>query len=100
MRSSIKGALSTKVALRMPEPSLRYVASLCDNVGMFEHAEFAKARPEHGYCVDDVGRLLDSAVLLRDDPRARYLAELALGYLERAQRGNRFANRCSTSGVW
>jgi hypothetical protein len=100
MWPSIKSMNNLEPAIHVPEPSLAYAASLCDGVGMFEHAELTSPRKEHGYCTDDVGRLLYTAVLLREDSRSRYLAEVALGYLERAKRGDQFANRCSVDGVW
>ena len=39
-------------------PSFAHLSALTDDRGVFEHAEFDRARREHGYCVDDVARAL------------------------------------------
>ena len=39
---------------------------MSDGIGMFEHADHAEPRREHGYCTDDMARLLVAVV-----PRAR-----------------------------
>lgn len=40
----------------------RHVLSMTDGIGMFEHADLATPRLEHGYCTDDVARLLIAIV--------------------------------------
>ena len=48
-------------------PTFAHLDSLTDRFGTFEHARYARARPEHGYCTDDVARVL--VVTLREpDP--------------------------------
>jgi hypothetical protein len=39
-------------------PVFDHLIALTDERGLFEHALHATARPEHGYCVDDVARAL------------------------------------------
>lgn len=62
---------------------LGHLLRLSDGIGILEHAEFARPRPEHGYCTDDNARLcvlahdlLDSSAA-RDDVRRRSLERLA-----------------------
>ena len=43
---------------------------LSDDVGLFEHAEHAVPRPEHGYCVDDMARGCWSSSAARAAPDA------------------------------
>jgi hypothetical protein len=84
-----------------PLPSLRFLARLSDSNGIFEHAEFVRPRREYGYCTDDAGRLLGLASRLPRDPDAFRLAELALGFLERAHRqGGEFRLRQRVDGTW
>ncbi len=70
-----------------PEPSLRHLARMTDEVGIVEHAEFASPRRKLGYCIDDAGRLLALASRLASDPDAERLASTALGLLVRAHAG-------------
>ncbi|MEO7235969.1 MAG: glycosyltransferase [Lapillicoccus sp.] len=50
-----------------PRPiSYAHLVRLSDEVGVFEHAEMLRPRLEHGYCVDDVARVL---VVLAREPR-------------------------------
>lgn len=41
-----------------PPPSFEHLGRLTDKFGTFEHAELAKPRMEHGYCTDDMARVL------------------------------------------
>ena len=41
-----------------PEPRFDHLLRLTDRRGTFEHACFAEPRPEHGYCTDDMARVL------------------------------------------
>ncbi len=53
-----------------PGPSFEHLLRLSDEVGVFEHADGAIPRREHGYCVDDVSRAL--LVITREaEPRRR-----------------------------
>jgi hypothetical protein len=84
-----------------PLPTLRHLARLSDAVGIFEHAELDCLRPECGYCTDDAGRLLAIASRLAPDPDAALLAQVALGFLERAHLGGgRFHLRQGADGTW
>lgn len=84
-----------------PPPSLRYVAELTDSNGIFEHVRLGRPRRENGYCTDDAGRLLALASRLSSDPDALRLADVALGFLERAHLdGAGFRLRQSGDGAW
>ena len=48
---------------------------MSDSIGMFEHADLASPRLEHGYCTDDVARLL--IAIMREPAPGRELRELA-----------------------
>jgi len=82
--------------------SFDHLAALTDEVGLFEHAELTRPRPEHGYCVDDVARGL-LVVAREPDPSPAVLAlgRTYLTFLTGAQdhRG-RFHNRRATGGTW
>jgi len=61
----------------LPAPSFVHLRRLTDAGGLYEHAQGVRARPEHGYCVDDVARGL--VVVCREgagqeDLRRHYLA--------------------------
>jgi len=84
-----------------PLPALRHLARLSDAVGTFEHAKLDRPRKECGYCTDDAGRLLALASRLAKDPNAPLLAEVALGFLERAHLGEgRFRLRQGVDRTW
>ncbi|MGZ4794237.1 MAG: glycosyltransferase, partial [Ilumatobacteraceae bacterium] len=42
----------------IPPPNFDHLLRLTDGRGTFEHARFAEPRPEHGYCTDDMARVL------------------------------------------
>ena len=70
----------------MTLPSFGHLLTLADGDGIFEHADHAVPRPEHGSCVDDVARLL--VVCVREGERDQAVRDLRLGalrYLTRAQ---------------
>ena len=87
---------------RFPAPSFEHLLHLSDDTGIFEHAELAVPRREHGYCTDDVARGL--VALLREPertPRQEELAATCLAFLERAQvPDGRFRNRLSVDHGW
>ena len=58
---------------------LRHLLRMSDDVGLFEHANGAIPRREHGYCVDDVSRGL--LVLCREPFPSETVVELAGRYL-------------------
>lgn len=87
--------------LAPPAPSLRHLRELSGPLGLFEHAKGRQPRPERGYCTDDNGRALALACRLKADPYAEELAQLCLGFLERAHTGNGdFRLRLGPDGHW
>ena len=62
-----------------------HLLRMTDQFGTFEHARFTVPRPEHGYCTDDMARVLVVASREREPSHAvRGLARLAIDFLERA----------------
>jgi hypothetical protein len=82
----------------MPEPDYRHLRRLTDAGGLYEHALIRSARPEHGYCVDDVARGL--VVLCRDDAAPSDLREQYLSFVLDAQAPGGFHNRRDIRLVW
>jgi hypothetical protein len=79
-----------------------HVRAMSDAVGMFEHADHDSARREHGYCTDDMARLL--IVAIREpgvDVPMRDLRRFALRFLVAAQSpSGRIRNRLTVGGRW
>lgn len=79
-----------------------HVWAMSDSVGMFEHADHGNARREHGYCTDDMARLL--IVAIREpgvDVRLRDLRRATLRFLVAAQNpSGRVRNRRTVGGRW
>ena len=88
--------------MRVPEPNFSHLLSLSGPFGTFEHADHTLARVEHGYCTDDVARVL--LVCVRESAPSREVAELArssMRFLADAQGLNgQFRNRRRESGSW
>ena len=86
----------------IPRTNFDHLATMTDRLGTFEHAEFATPRPEHGYCTDDVARVL--LVASREPERTaelRRLEETSLRFLAGAQHiDGRFRNRMNAAGQW
>ncbi|GLY29048.1 hypothetical protein [Kineosporia sp. NBRC 101731] len=85
-----------------PGPLFDHLQRLTVGPGLFEHADHADPRPEHGYCVDDVARAL--VVTSREpDPSAQVQA-LARTYLDFTLASLRpdgsCRNRMSVDGTW
>ncbi|WP_232303532.1 glycosyltransferase [Pseudofrankia sp. DC12] len=82
--------------------SFAHLIRLTDDIGLFEHAEGTVARPEHGYCVDDVARAL--VVLAREpDPEFTLIRLLKryLAFVAAAQATNgAVRNRRDADGPW
>ena len=82
--------------------SFEHVFRLSDNTGIFEHADHTTPRREHGYCVDDVARLL--IVIAREPDPGPALGDLehtAMRFLADAQAvDGRVRNRRRPSGRW
>jgi hypothetical protein len=75
---------------------------MTDHRGTFEHAEFAAPRREHGYCTDDMARLL--VVAAREpvgDSGVAALVRLALQFVSDAQgTSGGVRNRMNQHGHW
>jgi hypothetical protein len=70
--------------------------------GLFEHADHAEPRPEHGYCLDDVARALVVACREPDPtPAVQALGRTYLDFTLRAIAADgRCHNRMRTDGTW
>lgn len=86
----------------MTAPVLDHLVAMSDGIGLFEHAELTEPRAAHGYCTDDVARLL--VVVLRQpqtDPSARVLGRMAFRFLADSQGATgRTRNRRESGGRW
>lgn len=75
---------------------------MTDHFGTFEHADHATARREHGYCADDVARVL--LVTTREHQPSALVRELtdgALNFLDEAvDETGQCRNRRSADGHW
>jgi hypothetical protein len=88
--------------LEPPAPDFGHLIAMTDSHGTFEHALFAQPRVEHGYCSDDMARVL--MVVAREpdhNPVMRGLAMLCLRFLQDAlDSQGRCRNRMDRFGVW
>lgn len=86
----------------MTLPSFGHVVAMSDGVGMFEHADHATPRIEHGYCTDDMARLLIVAVREPDRSQTvRELARSAFRFVAASQSTTgRTRNRRDVTGRW
>jgi hypothetical protein len=90
----------------VPQPTFAHLAHLTDERGTFEHALHATPRPEHGYCTDDMARVL--VVTSREpgddadrDPQVDRLTAIALRFVLAAQtRTGSCHNRLDRLGNW
>jgi hypothetical protein len=75
---------------------------MSDARGTFEHALLADPRPEHGYCTDDMARLLVVATRQPEvDATAEHLAHLSVAFLAQALGPDGgFRNRMDQHGAW
>lgn len=87
---------------RLPEPNFGHLISMTDERGTFEHALLREPRPEHGYCTDDMARVL--VVASRESggsPAVRHLAVLSLRFLlEALGQEGKCRNRMNRHGTW
>jgi hypothetical protein len=85
-----------------PLPDFGHLARMTDHRGLFEHADRTTPRLEHGYCTDDLARLLVVASREPDpDPVVCGLAQTALRFLLDAQGGTGDChNRMNDRGRW
>lgn len=86
----------------MPAPRFDHLLRMTDSRGTFEHAKHTEPRPEHGYCTDDMARVL--VVAAREpnpSPEVQQLAEVSLLFLRRAQGvDGDYRNRMDHRGRW
>jgi hypothetical protein len=79
-----------------------HLLQITDERGTFEHALLTEPRPEHGYCTDDMARVL--VVASREPepaPAVQWLVRLALHFLDEAQgRDGSYRNRMDAEGRW
>jgi hypothetical protein len=83
-------------------PGWAHVRAMSDRYGTFEHAEGPEPRVEHGYCTDDVARVLLLAARERNpSPLTRQLRDDALRFVTDAQDPTGATrNRRSADGRW
>ena len=80
---------------------LDHLDRMSDHRGLFEHADGAVRRLEHGYCTDDNARLLAVASREPDTGHAHRLSRLALQFLLDGQAADgRWHNRMDSEGRW
>lgn len=85
-----------------PAPVFDHLLRLTDRRGTFEHARLAEPLPEHGYCTDDVARVLVVATRNPEPDRTlNGLAGVALRFLNDAQAlTGACRNRMDNTGHW
>ena len=88
--------------LEAPEPNFDHLISMTDERGTFEHALFSEPRPEHGYCTDDMARVLVVTTREPDPGRdVRDLAQLSMRFLLGAlDAQGKCRNRMDRHGTW
>lgn len=91
-------------ALRVapPEPRFDHLLAMSDATGTFEHAEYTEPRRRHGYCTDDMARVL-MVVAQEPYPSAsvRALGRTAMRFLVGAQAvSGQARNRRDAKGRW
>jgi hypothetical protein len=81
--------------------TLDHLDRMSDHRGLFEHAEGAVRREEHGYCTDDNARMLIVMSREPDVGPAHRLSRLALHFVRGAQAADgRCHNRMNRFGRW
>lgn len=83
-------------------PIFDHLRRMTDHRGTFEHACFAEPRPEHGYCTDDMARVLVVAARQPEsDGEVNGLARVAVQFLNDAQTSSgKVRNRLDRNGRW
>ncbi len=84
------------------EPKFDHLLKMTDHRGTFEHACLAEPRPEHGYCTDDMARVLVVAAR-QSDPlnQMNRLSRVAIRFLNDAQSfAGPCRNRMDRNGQW
>ena len=90
------------MSLEAPAPVFDHLLAMTDRRGTFEHACMAEPRPEHGYCSDDMARVLVVATRQPDaSGEVNGLAGLAVRFLGEAQAlTGACRNRMDSAGKW
>lgn len=90
------------MTLAVPRLSFAHLLSLSDEVGTFEHADHLVARRHHGYCTDDMARVLVVVVREPDpSPAVVALGATARRFLLAAQAADgTIRNRRVVGGDW
>ncbi len=85
-----------------PRTNFDHLLRLTDGRGTFEHACFGEPRPEHGYCTDDMARVLVVATREPDaEGPVHGLARIAVRFLNEAQSySGACRNRMDRKGNW
>ncbi len=85
-----------------PPPKFDHLLRLTDRRGTFEHANLTDPRPEHGYCTDDLARVLVVATREPDPERTlNGVAGVAVRFLGDAQAlTGACRNRMDSAGRW
>jgi hypothetical protein len=85
-----------------PGPVFDHLLRMTDHRGTFEHACLSEPRREHGYCADDMARVLVVATRQPDsDGAVNGLARIAVQFLNDAQSfGGKCRNRMDRHGRW
>jgi len=90
----------------LPEPNLKHLNLLTDDVGILQHAKFVVPDRSHGYCTDDNARALIFVMmaqgLLPDDNELMELSCRYLGFLHHAfnEANGRFRNFMGYDRRW
>lgn len=89
-------------ATAAPEPRFDHLVGMTDAIGTFEHAEYTDPRRAHGYCTDDMARVLVLVAREPDpSPEVRALGRTAMRFLVEAQdAAGRARNRREVDGSW
>jgi hypothetical protein len=89
-------------ALAAPDPRFDHLLVMTDAIGTFEHAEYAEPRRDHGYCTDDMARVV--MVVAREpqpSPAVVALGRTAMRFLLDSQDVlGRARNRRDVDGSW
>ncbi len=90
------------VGADLSRPCFDHLLSLSNRYGTFEHADHIEPRLSHGYCSDDVARVLVVVARQpRPSPAVRNLGHTALRFLADAQDPTgRIRNRRRADGRW
>lgn len=85
-----------------PEPRFDHLLDMSDAIGTFEHADHIEPRRAHGYCTDDMARVLMVAAREPNpSPSVRALGRTAMRFLIEAQDAvGQVRNRCDIDGSW